>query len=212
MQRRQFSQSLLGLTAGLVGVGASAPAWAQGGFAAGKDYKVLEKPLVTDVPAGKIEVNEFFSYGCIHCFRFETAFEKWISQQSADVVVRRVHVAFNAQFVPWQQMYYALEALGMVDQLHQKFFKAIHEERKRLTNANAIADWVGEQGVDKAKFTAAYNSFGVAGKAKRAAQLQDAYMVEGTPAVTVGGRFYIPGQGDRTLAIASSLVDVIRKG
>ena len=212
MQRRQFSQSLLGLSAGLAGLGTSLPSWAQGGFAAGKDYKVLDKRITTDVPAGKIEVNEFFSYGCIHCFRFEPAFEKWIKQQSADVVVRRVHVAFSAQFVPWQQMYYALEALDLLDSLHYKFFKAIHEERKRLTNANAIADWVGEQGVDKAKFVAAYNSFGVAGKAKRAAQLQDAYLVEGTPAVTVDGRFYIPGQGDRTLAIASSLVDVVRKG
>ncbi len=216
MQRRLFSQSLLSAAVlpGAAALVAPVQAHAEEAqvFTEGKHYRVLKSPVPTDVAAGKIEVLEFFSYGCPHCFHFEPPMGKWKAQLSDDVEVRRIHVAFNKSFVPWQQMYYSLEAMNLVDQLHYKFFQVLHVERKRLADANSMADWVASQGVDREKFVAVFNSFGVAGKVKRAVQIQDAYQVEGTPAVTVAGRFYVPGQGPRTLEIASQLIAQVRKG
>jgi thiol:disulfide interchange protein DsbA len=101
--------------------------------------------------------------------------------------------------------------MGLVDSLHEKVFSAIHVDKQRLTSNEAIIDWVAKQGVDRAKFTGVYNSFAVSGKANRATQLQDAYQVEGTPALGVAGRFYVPGQGPRSILVAEVLIAEVRK-
>lgn len=216
MQRRDFSRSLLaaGATALTAGAGL-APLAAQAqaaGFKEGSDYLRLAKPVATDSAGGKVEVLEFFSYGCIHCFNFEAPMAAWIKKLPANVVVRRTPVAFNDSFVPLQKLYYAIEALGQVEALHEKVFQAIFVAKERLNNPEAIIAWAARQGLDKAKFTEVFNSFAVAGKAKRAVQLQDQYVVEGTPALGVAGRYYIPGQGPRTLQIADALIAGLRKG
>jgi len=219
MQRREFSRSAvaagavsaLGALAGLTAL----PAQAQlAGLKEGTDYVRLARPAPVDSPPGKIEVLEFFAYTCVHCFNFEPLFSRWAKQQGVHVVVRRTPVAFSEAFVPLQRFYYALEAMGLVERLHEKAFQAfqaIHVDKQRLTTPEAIADWVTQQGVDRAKFMGFFNSFAVAGKAKRATQLQDAYQVEGTPALGVGGRYYIAGQGPRTLVVASALVASLRQ-
>jgi len=216
MQRREFSRSAvaagaasaLGVWAGLTAL----PAQAQlAGLKEGADYVRLARPAPVDSPPGKIEVLEFFAYTCVHCFNFEPLFSNWSKQQGAHVVVRRTPVAFSEAFVPLQRFYYALEAMGLVERLHEKAFQAIHVDKQRLTTPEAIADWVARQGVDRAKFMGFFNAFAVAGKAKRATQLQDAYQVEGTPALGVGGRYYISGQGPRTLVVASALVTSLRQ-
>lgn len=209
MQRRDFSCSVLamGALAGLTAL----PAQAQQAMKEGTDYVRLQRPAPVDSPAGKIEVVEFFAYSCIHCYNFEPIFNEWIKQKPAHVVVRRTPVAFNEAFVPLQRLYYALEGMGLVDTLHEKAFRAFHVEKLRLTTPEAITDWVAKQGVDREKFKGFYNSFAVAGKVKRATQLQDAYQVEGTPALGVGGRFYVSGQGPRTLVVANALIANLRK-
>lgn len=210
MQRRDFSRSVLamGALAGLT----TLPAHAQpASLKEGTDYVRLQRPAPVDSPADKIEVVEFFAYSCIHCYNFEPIFNDWIKQKPAHVVVRRTPVAFNEAFVPLQRFYYALEAMGLVDTLHEKAFRAFHVEKLRLNTPEAIADWVAKQGVNREKFTGFYNSFAVAGKAKRATQVQDAYQVEGTPALGVAGRFYISGQGPRTLVVANALIADLRK-
>ena len=216
MQRRDFSRSLLtaGATAaaagtGLLPLGALAQA---GGFKEGAGYLRLAKPVASDTAGGKVEVLEFFSYGCIHCYNFEAPMAAWMKKLPANVVLRRTPVAFNDGFVPLQKLYYALEALGQVEALHEKVFHAIFVAKERLNTPDAIVAWAVRQGLDKTKFSEAFNSFSVAGKAKRAVQLQDQYVVEGTPALGVGGRFYIPGQGPRTLLIADALIAELRKG
>lgn len=211
MQRREFSRALIG--AATLGPLCSGLVMAQvPGLKEGTDYRKVSPTAPVDTPAGQVEVVEFFAYTCVHCFNFEPLLKDWIKTKPANVVVRRVPVRFNAAFEPLQKLYFALEAMGKVDELHDKVFKAIHEERQRLNDFDAIAAWVAKQGVDKAKFTEVFNSFGVVGKAKRATQLQDAYQVEGTPALGVAGRFYIPGQGPRTLTIANALIAEARKG
>ena len=183
---------------------------------AGTDYLALAKPAPVDTAAGKIEVIEFFWYSCPHCNSFEPALDAWIKRAPKDVVVKRVPVAFRDDFGPQQRLYFALEAMGLVDKLHTKVFYAIHVERQRLDRPEAIFDWVAKQGVDKAKFMDQFNSFSAAGKLKRAVQLQDAYKVEGVPALGIAGRFYTDGtlakSMERALPVADYLIGEIRKG
>ena len=213
MQRRAFSRSLLAagagaLTTGLLPLAAQAQV---GGFKEGSDYLRLGKPVATDSGAGKVEILEFFAYSCIHCYNFEPVMAAWMKKQPANVVVRRTPVAFSPAFVPMQQLYYTIESMGLVESLHEKIFRAFHVDKVRIQEAAVAADWMAKQGVDMKKYNELYNSFSVVGKAKRAAQLQDLYSVEGTPALGVAGRFYIPGQGPRTLQVADALIAEVRK-
>jgi thiol:disulfide interchange protein DsbA len=183
---------------------------------AGKDYRALAKPAPLDTAAGKIEVIEFFWYSCPHCNAFEPALDAWIKRAPKDVVVKRVPVAFRDGFGPQQRLFFALEAMGLVDKLHARVFHAIHVERQQLDQPAAIFDWVAKQGVDKAQFMDQFNSFSAATKLKRAVQLQDAYQVEGVPALGIAGRFYTDGEltknMGRALQVVDYLVGEVRKG
>lgn len=216
MQRRDFSRSLVAAgTTALAATGGLTltPALAQRiGPKEGTDYMRLPKPAPVDSPAGQVEVLEFFAYSCVHCFNFEPVFEEWIQKKPTHVTVRRIPVGFSAQFVPMQRLYFSLEAMNLVGKLHAKVFDAIHVERQPLTTPPAIIDWVAKQGVDRAKFTEVFNSEPIGKKAERATQLQDAYGVEGTPSLGIAGRYYLPGQGPRTLAVANALIADARKG
>jgi len=154
----------------------------------GTEYIRLQQPQATDSP-GKVEVTEFFWYSCPHCNALEPSLESWIKKLPADVVVRRVPVRFNAGMEPQQRLYYTLEALGKVDQLHRMVFTAIHEQRQPLNTANRIFDWAEKQGLDRAQFTAAYNSFGVQSKVQRATKLAEAYKIDGVPTLATTGRY-----------------------
>lgn len=213
MQRRDFSR-VLAVSAGMTALTGLPLALAQAPAALreGRDFVSLPKPAPVDAPAGQIEVLEFFAYTCIHCYNFEPLFEDWKKGVRSDVVVRRVPVAFSEAFVPLQRLYYALEGMQQLDALHMKVFKAIHDEKLRLTTPDAILAWVGKQGLDTKKFTGFYNAFAMDGKVRRAVQLQDAYQVEGTPSLGIAGRFYVTGQGPRTLAVANALIDQVRRG
>ncbi len=216
MHRRDFSRSLFAASASTLGAAAglvALPAQAQiESLKLGTEYTKLEREAPVDSPKGQIEVVEFFSYGCVHCFRFEPLLSDWMKKQNKDVAVRRTPIAFNPALQPLQQLYFALEAMGQVEALHEKAFQAIHVDQIRLQKEEAIIDWAVKQGLDKTKFTDTFKSFGVAGKVKRATQLMTAYSVEGTPALGVAGRYYIPGQGPRSLQVADVLIATVRKG
>ena len=162
---------------------------------AGKDYVKLEKAVASEAPEGKVEVIEFFWYSCGHCNEFEPVFANWLkSGASKNVAARRVPVAFNASFMPQQKLYYALEGMGKVDELHARVFRAIHVERQKLATDAAVMEWMAKQpGVDQAKFKEIYNSFTVSNQVRRATQLQEAYGVEGVPSMGVAGRYYTDG-------------------
>ncbi len=162
---------------------------------AGKDYVKLDKPVASDAPEGKVEVIEFFWYSCGHCNEFEPVFANWLkSGATKNVAARRVPVAFNASFMPQQKLYYALEGMGKVDELHARVFRAIHVERQKLATDSAVMEWMAKQpGVDQAKFKETYNSFTVSNQVRRATQLQEAYGVEGVPSMGVAGRYYTDG-------------------
>lgn len=209
MKRREFTRAAAG-TALASSVMAAPFAYAQAkSFQSGTDYQVLDPRAPVEAPAGKVEVVEFFWYNCPHCNAFEPALGAWIKKLPKDVAVRRVPVAFQDSFVPQQRLYYALEAMGLVETLHSKVFAAVHVEKIKLDKGDAIANWVAAQGVDKAKFMDQYNSFSVSTKATRGTQLQNAYKVEGVPALGVAGRFYTDGSIARSMDRALLVVDAL---
>ena len=216
MKRRQFTS--LGSTALASALLSHWPAsQAQPtAFKAGTDYLALSKTLPTESAKGKIEVLEFFWYNCPHCNAFEPTLSAWSKKLPKDVELRRVPVRFRETFEPQQRAYYVLEALGKVEELHAKMFAAIHIEKQTLEKQDALVAWAEKNGIPAAKFTGLFNSFSVVSKARRAAQLQEQFKVEGVPALGIGGRFYVDGSlsgsMERALQITDFLVNEIRKG
>ena len=208
MQRREFSQAAL--AAASAGTLAALPLGVQAQGkppAEGKDYLLLSKPAPSEAPAGQIEVVEFFWYSCPHCNEFEPQLEAWAAKAPKDVSLRRVPVSFRPDFEPQQRLYYVLEALGKVAALHKKVFYAIHVEKQTLNTADLVTAWAQKQGIDKAKFTELYNSFPVNMKARKATQLQEAFIVDGVPALGVDGRYYTSGSLAGNMARALTVTD-----
>jgi thiol:disulfide interchange protein DsbA len=216
MKRREFSQAAA--SAALASSALLTPlAHAQAKKpVAGKDFHILDAKAPVEAPAGKIEVVEFFWYSCPHCNVFEPTLASWVKGLPKDLAFKRSHVAFNDSFVPQQRLFLALEAMGLLEKLHTKVFAAIHLEKLNLAKGDAIADWVAKQSVEKTKFLDQYNSFSVSTKATRATQLQNAYRVEGVPALGIAGRFYtdgsMAGSMERALEVAEFLVAEVRAG
>jgi thiol:disulfide interchange protein DsbA len=213
MHRREFSTALLGVSALAVGL----PAAAQGGPVEGTHYVRLGQPLAMTAPAGKIEVVEFFWYGCPHCNAFEPMLEAWTKKLPADVAFRRVPVAFRDEpFGTHQRIYYALETMNQVEAMHRKVFYAIHNDRQKLDKPADIAAFMTKNGVDGAKFVEVMNSFGVQTKARQAKQLAEAYKIDGVPALGVQGRFYtsgsLAGSPEQSLRVTDFLIERSRKG
>jgi len=150
-------------------------------------YEVLDVPQPSDTP-NKVEVLGFFAYSCNHCAAMEPLIQRWQTRLPDDVVFRPTPIAFNAAMVDMQKLYYTLESLNRLD-LHPKVFVAIHEEKKRLFTASAMAEWAQAQGVDRAQFEAAFKSFSVQVKTNRASELTRIYQIEGTPAFGVAGKY-----------------------
>lgn len=213
MQRRKFSISTATLAASAA---LATTVQAQGKPPQeGADYLLLDKPATTEAPAGKIEVVEFFWYSCPHCHRFEPQLEEWVKKMPKDVVLRRSPVSFRPDFEPQQRLYYVLESMGKVEELHKKVFNAIHVERQLLNTADLVAAWAEKQGLNKAKFTEAYNSFLVATKTRKATLLQDAYKVDGVPALGIAGKYFTSGSVaqtmERALVVTDYLISQARK-
>jgi len=216
MKRREFTFATVA-SAATASALTLQDAFAQGGkFEEGVDYITLDKRVPADVGAGKIEIIEFFWYSCPHCNAFEPRFASWIKSAPKDLVVKRAPVRFREDFEAQQRMYYVLEALNKVEALHAQVFKAIHVDRLNLSTSENLANWAVAHGIDKNKFMETFNSFGVATQAKRAAQLQEAFKVQGVPALGVAGRFYtdgsLAGTMDRALQVVEYLANEVRKG
>jgi protein dithiol oxidoreductase (disulfide-forming) len=184
------------------------PALAQSGA---QDYTLLNPPQATDEPL-KIEVTEFFSYGCGHCKDFHPILAAWIAKQPADVVVKRVPVSFSSYFAMIAPMYYTLEASGDLARLDAKVFHTIHEEGNHLVDASARSAWAVKNGIDAKKFDDTYRSFGVASKVRRADQMTQAYKIQGVPALAIDGKYLVSGVAfNQQLAIADALIAKVRK-
>lgn len=184
-------------------------------LAPGLDYTEL-KPAQPVEAQGKLEVLEFFWYGCPHCYTLEPLLEKWMATLPADVQFRRVPAVLNEGWAREAAVFYTFEALGVLEKMHRPFFDAIHRERLNTRNPATLADWLRKHGVDTKKYDDAFKSFGVQSKVRRAAQLTAAYRIDGTPAFAVHGRYTVSAEQGRSqagmLAIADNLIGMARKG
>ena len=214
MRRRTFAATVVAAAAAALGIGDAAQA--QGGPIEGKHYVRLSQPVPVSAGPGKIELIEFFWYGCPHCNAFEPALEQWTRQLPSDVEFSRVPVAFsNSPFVAHQRIFYALDTLGLIPALHRKVFYAIHNDRMRLDQPAEISAFMAKNGVDAAKFMEAYGSFSTQAKLAHANQLVNGYKIDGVPAIGIHGRFYtsgtLAGTNDKALVVADVLVQKLRK-
>ena len=160
--------------------------------------------------AGKIEVLEFFWYGCIHCYNLEPKLDTWLKTLPRDVEFRRVPAVFNERWGHDAAIYYAFEALGLLDKLHRPFFDAIHRDRLRSDRWPELSAWLEKNGVDAKKFESTVKSFGVQSKTKGAIRMTSAYKIDGTPAMAVHGRYTVPSS-DAMLGTVNQLVGQVRK-
>jgi protein dithiol oxidoreductase (disulfide-forming) len=165
---------------------------------------------------GKIEVLEFFWYGCVHCYNLEPSVEKWEKTLPKDVLFRRVPAVFNDRWAIDAAIFYTFEAMGILDKVHRPFFDAIHRDRLRTDSKEALEAWLQKQNVDVKKFNETMKSFGVQSKTRRAAQLTALYKIDGTPAMAVNGRYTVSTEQGRTqqgmFDTVNYLADTLRKG
>ena len=192
---------------GAVLVAAAAFALPAAAQVAGKDYTSVS-PVQPTEDAAKIEVLEFFSYGCPHCADFNPILGSWMAKQSADVIVRKVPITFGrAAWANIAKLYYTLEITGDLGRLESDIFKAVHVERVNLFDERTMTEWVTKKGVDAKKFADTFNSFGVMSKVRRGDQLAQAYKIQGVPALAVDGKYLVGGKDfNEQLAIADKLI------
>lgn len=208
LTRRRFNLLLL------AGLGTAALPIAAEELVEGRDWRPLPTPQPSD-NEDKIEVLEFFSYGCPHCGDFNPLVKSWAADLPDDIDFRRVPVTFGR--AAWEQLarlYHALEYTGELERLDQDVFDALHEQRRRLYSRKAILDWVADQGVDREAFATVFDSFGVQTRLARSEQLANRYQVNSVPLVVVGGRYVVVGKNatrfEDLLGIAEELIEKAR--
>ncbi|WP_221227652.1 thiol:disulfide interchange protein DsbA/DsbL [Rhodocyclus tenuis] len=204
-------KNFTGWLAGLLLALAATTAMAQAQLLPGRDFTAIDPAQPTDTPT-KVEVLEFFSYGCPHCKELNPVLGKWAARQPADVVVRRVPVSFGRpQWANLSKLYFALEATGDLARLDDAVFAALHEKGLRLYDERAINEWVAAQGVDMRKFADAFGSFGVAAKVRRADQMVQTYRIDGVPALTVDGKYRVLTQSNSHDVLLAQAERIIAK-
>ncbi|MEI7457438.1 MAG: thiol:disulfide interchange protein DsbA/DsbL [Nitrosomonadales bacterium] len=177
----------------------------------GKEFTLLAAPQIAN--AKKIEVLEFFFYECSHCYHLHHELAAWEKNLPADVELTFVPTIFRDSTEPLARTYYALDSIGKIKQVDDAIYQAIHVKQANLYDLDTISAFVASNGVDKAKFAAAYNSFSVNSSIVRAKQMIREYHIEGTPTLVVDGRYAITGlQPADTIRVLNEVITMVRKG
>lgn len=154
----------------------------------GVEYISLDSPQPTNT-GNKVEVIEFFGYFCSVCNEFEPAFKEWKNVQSSNIVFKRVAVGFGASSVPLQKLFYTLDAMGRLEELHPKIFYAMHVEHLPLQKDEQIFDLIEKNGVNRDQFMEIYKSSAIESYAQAATQLQAIFKINGVPTLVIDGRY-----------------------
>ena len=164
------------------------PVLARAEFTEGRQY--MQVPFPTPVETGnKIEVREIFWYGCSHCYVLEPGLTRWLKKLPANAQFVRTPATASPRWVIHARAYYTFEALGAMEKLHGAFFKAVQEQPGALKDEKGIADFAARHGIDRKKFTEAFNSFGVRLKLEKAKQVNQDLNINSVPTLVVDGRY-----------------------
>jgi len=189
---------------------ASAASWEEG-----THYQVLDTPVRTASDSG-VEVAEVFWYGCPHCYTFKPLVESWAEDLPEDVNYVKIPAALGSSWEPHAKAFYALEAMGELDKVHDALFDALAGERRPLNSGEALADFVSGHGVDGEEFLKNYNSFGVNAKMQQAQSKIRGARVTGTPTMLVNGKYRVTasmaGSHEATLEVVDYLIEQERAG
>jgi protein dithiol oxidoreductase (disulfide-forming) len=200
------------LLATSIAASALLPSLAQAQPSPGKEYRLIDPAQPTD-NAAKIEIVEFFWYGCPHCYALEAVLKEWLKKLPADVTFKKVHVQF--QEVKHQQLFFTLQAMGKAEELTDKVFAGIHVEKNRLDTPAKMADYLAPLGVNKADFLKTFDSFGVRTAQGRATKMSETFKVDGVPAFAVNGKYYtapgMAGNNVNAIKVVEYLIDLERK-
>lgn len=177
-------------------------------FKEGVNYKRIEQQPTSS--GDKIEVLEFFWFGCPHCYAFEPHLQAWLKNKPANVEFVRVPASFRPSWTLHARLYYALEILGQEKKLSPEVFDYLHKKRKKLDSIDAILDFVSKHGVDRSEFLDTMNSFAVESRIRKAQQLQKNYAIDGVPAIVINGKYLVSasmaGNFDKMVKIMDYLI------
>jgi thiol:disulfide interchange protein DsbA len=187
------------------------PVVAQQTFIEGIDYQRID-PVVKTSDPGKVVVTEVFWYGCPHCFRFEPIIEKWAASLPEAVIFEQLPSSLNPSWTEHARAFYALKMMGAQEQLHGKFFDAIHLKRRRLTGLDDIAKFVAEQGFDEKVFRKHYASFPVDALIRKNKKIEQRYGIQGVPAVIVNGKYLTNGSMGKSYGRLIEIINFLIAG
>jgi thiol:disulfide interchange protein DsbA len=178
-------------------------------FNEGVHYKNV--PSQSTDSGDKIEVLEFFWYGCTHCFSFEPYLKSWKKTKPANVEFVRVPAIFRPEWEVHARTYYALSNMGVIEDVHGKIFDAMNKYKRKLNNMGVMADFVEKYDVNREEFIKEYNSFSVDGMVRKAKKKLKAYKIEGVPSVAVNGKYLtsgsMSGSYDNLIKIINHLIE-----
>ena len=164
-------------------------------FKEGVHYKKLHGAITSEAvnTGDKIEVLEFFWYGCPHCYSFEPYIKQWKQAIPANVAFARVPAIFRPDWEIQARTYYALSNLDLLETVHGKIFEEIHKNKKKLNTLEQISNFVEKNGVDRKKFLEEYKSFAVDSMVRKSKKKQSEYNIQGVPGVVIDGKYLVSG-------------------
>ena len=177
------------------------------------DYAPVSPPQPTE-SNGKIEVIEFFWYGCPHCYHLEASVNAWLKTKPDDVVFKRVPAYPSESWGELARVFYTIQAMGLLPQMHEKIFDAIHKDGVNLQNKKIRDQWLAKNGVDPAKYDQVSKSFTVVSDLQRAKQMTINYKVDSVPRLVVNGKYYteggLAGSPERIFTVVDELIAKVR--
>jgi thiol:disulfide interchange protein DsbA len=203
VKRRHFSALAAGAVLSRAAVAqVEAPA-----IATPRDFTAVTPPVPVDAPAGQVDVVEFFSFACPHCYAFERPLEAWLARKPPEIRFRRSPVPFQRNFRNFQRLWFALETLGLVDTMPRAIFDAVHADGLRLDTPADIAAFMARRGVDPDRFLDVFDASATAAQVAQADRLFDASGAGSVPTLMVQGRFLTSPWTARGGANALAVVD-----
>ena len=212
MRRKRVLPVLALLSLAMTAASAQVPGGKAGAYQANVHYRVVSPSQPVSTPDGRVEVAEFFWYGCPHCYDFESHIERWLgSSKPEEVDFVRVPILFNAPARLHARAYYTAAELGILEEIHLPFFREIHVNRNRLTSPAELAALFARFGVDEETFDKTFRSDAVNQRLLRADRLMRGYRITSVPSVTIHGKYVSDGSMARGYASLLELVNELAR-